>query len=88
MAPKALDILKNSLAIFSKKIKDRREEFNAKLSRTETISSADEHWLDNDNEGNTVEEQRVLDGSFNGQLSLDEANDMKTTVITDFFRRA
>ena len=55
MAPKALDIHKNSLAIFSKKIKDRREEFNAKLSRSETISSADEHWLDN--EGNTVEEQ-------------------------------
>jgi len=86
MAPKALDILKNGLAIFSKKIKDRREELNAKLSRTEIISSADEHWLDN--EGNTVEEQRVLDGSFNGKLSLDEANDMKTAVITDFFRRA
>ena len=86
MAPKALEILKNGLAIFSKKIKDRREEFSAKLSRSETISSGDEHWLDN--EGNTVEEQRVLDGSFNRQLSLDGANDMKTTVITDFFCRA
>jgi len=86
MAPKALDILKNGLAIFWKKIKDRREEFNAKLSWSETISSADKHWLDN--EGNTVEEQRVLDGSFNRQLSVDEANDMKTIVITDSFRRA
>ena len=45
-------------------------------------------WSDNEGNRVQVEEQRVLDGSFNRQLSLDETNDMKTTVITDFFRRA
>lgn len=58
MAPKALDILKKGLAIFSDKIKDRKEKLTAKLSRNETISSADEQWLDN--EANTVDVQRVL----------------------------
>ena len=42
MVPKALDILKKDLAIFSNKIKERKERLNAKLSRNETISSAGE----------------------------------------------
>ena len=42
MAPKALDILKKGLAIFSDKIKKRKEKLNAKLARNETISSAGE----------------------------------------------
>jgi len=42
MVPKALDILKKGLAIFSDKIKERKERLNAKLSRNETISSAGE----------------------------------------------
>jgi len=56
---KPLDILKQGLAKFSKKIKDRKDDINAKLSRKETISSADEQWLDH--EANTVDEQRILD---------------------------
>ena len=59
MAPKALDILKKGLAKFSKKNKERRDDLNAKLSRKEAISSADEQWLDN--EANISDEQRVLD---------------------------
>jgi hypothetical protein len=58
MAPKPLDILKKGLDKFSKKIKNRREALNAKLSRRETISSADEQWLDH--EANTVDEDRIL----------------------------
>lgn len=59
MPPKPLDSLKKGLAKFSKQIKDRKDELNVKLHRKETISSADEEWLDH--EANTVDEQRVLD---------------------------
>jgi hypothetical protein len=58
MAPKPLEILKKGLNNFSKKIKDRKDTLTLKLSRKESISSADERWLDH--EGNTVEEERVL----------------------------
>jgi hypothetical protein len=37
----------------------RKKELSAKLDRTETISSSDKHWLDND--ANTIDGQRVLD---------------------------
>jgi len=33
MAPKALEILKNSIAVFEDKINDRKDELNAKLSQ-------------------------------------------------------
>jgi hypothetical protein len=59
MAPKPLEVLKKGLARFKKTIKTRKNELNAKLARAETISSSDEHWLDN--EANTVDEERVLD---------------------------
>ena len=59
MAPKPLDTLKKGLAKFSKQIKDRKDELNAKLSRRETISSVDERWLDH--EANTIDEQHVLE---------------------------
>ncbi|KAF8488159.1 hypothetical protein F5888DRAFT_1639369 [Russula emetica] len=65
---KPLDILKDGLAKFSKKIKDRKDDINAKLSRRETISSADEQWLDY--EANTVDKQRILD-------DLEAASDYK-----------
>ena len=54
MSPKPLDALKKGLAKFSKQIKDRKNELNAKLLRRETISAADEEWLDH--EANTVDE--------------------------------
>jgi hypothetical protein len=59
MAPKPLDILKKGLTKFSETIKDRTDELKSKLSRRETISEADEQWLDH--EANTVDEQRILD---------------------------
>ena len=42
-----------------------------KLSRQEDISSADEQWLDN--EGNTIDEQRILE-------KLELASDYETEV--------
>ena len=59
MAPKPLEVLKKGFAKFTETIKTRKKELSAKLARAETISSSDEHWLDN--EGNTVDEQCVLD---------------------------
>jgi len=58
MAPKPLDILKNGLDKFSKKIKTRKEALTLKLSRRESISSADEKWLDQ--EANTIDAERIL----------------------------
>lgn len=59
MTPKPLEVLKKGLAKFTETIKTHKKELSAKLARAETISSSDEHWLDN--EGNTVNKQRVLD---------------------------
>jgi hypothetical protein len=59
MALKPIDTLKKGLAKFSKQIKACKDELNAKLLRRETISLADEEWLDH--EANTVDEQHVLD---------------------------
>ena len=58
MTPIPLEILQKGLNKFSKKIKDRKDALNAKLSRRETISSTDEQWLDY--EANTVDEARIL----------------------------
>jgi hypothetical protein len=57
--PKQLEILKKGLAKYTAKIKTRKEDLSAKLARAETISSLDEHWLNN--EANTIDEERVLD---------------------------
>src|ERR1700678_3559558 len=59
MAPKALEVLRKGLAKFTETIKTHKKELSAKLARTETISSSDEHWLFNDS--NTVDEQCVLE---------------------------
>ena len=59
MATRPLEILKKGLAKFSKTIKDRKEDLNAKLQRKESISSADERWLDH--EANTIDEQCVIE---------------------------
>jgi len=59
MAPKPLKVLKKGLAKFMETIKTCKKELSAKLAQAETISSSDEHWLDN--EGNTVDKQCVLD---------------------------
>jgi len=54
MASKLLKVLKKGLAKFTETIKTHKKELSAKLARAETISSLDEHWLDN--EANTVDE--------------------------------
>ena len=59
MTLKPLEILKNGLSKFKKTIQVRKDELNGKLARKETISSSDEHWLDN--EANIVDEQRILE---------------------------
>jgi hypothetical protein len=59
MTSKPLEILKRGLAKFSKRIRDRKDTLDARLAQGETISSADEHWLDH--EANIVDEQRVID---------------------------
>ena len=59
MPMKPLDILKKGLDKYSKNIKHRKDEINAKLAQRETISSSNEQWLDN--EGNIINEQCVMD---------------------------
>ena len=46
------------LTNFLKKIKTRKEALTLKLSRRESISSADEKWLDQ--EANTIDAERIL----------------------------
>ncbi|KAF8236202.1 hypothetical protein L208DRAFT_1129503, partial [Tricholoma matsutake] len=58
MALKPLKVLKKGLAKFTDTIKTCKKELSARLARAETISSSDEHWLDND--ANTIDKQHVL----------------------------
>jgi hypothetical protein len=59
MSPNPLEILKRGFSEFFRKIKDRKDQLTAKLSRGEVISPSDEQWLDN--EGNTIDEERILE---------------------------
>ena len=59
MAPIPLEILKKGFTKYSQKIHERKNQLITKLSRHEILSPDDEEWLDH--EGNTAEEQRVLD---------------------------
>ena len=71
MTQKPLDILKKGLSELSRSIKKKRDDLCAKLSRQEVLSSAEEQWLDR--EGNTVDEQRLLD-------TLESASDYEKGV--------
>ena len=71
MTLKPLDILKKGFSKFTTTIKARKDELNTKLARKETISSLDEHWLDN--EANPVDEQCALD-------TLESASDYEQGV--------
>jgi len=59
MTQKPLDNLKKGFSKLSQRVKKKTDDLYAKLSQQEAISSADEQWLDG--EGNTVDEQRILD---------------------------
>ena len=58
MAPKPLDILKKGLVKFSNSIKTLKDVLTLKLSHQDSLSSADEQWLDF--EANTVDEEHIL----------------------------
>ena len=73
MAPPPLEVLRKGLARFTKTIKTRKEELEAKLARGETISDADESWLDN--EANTIDEHRVIE-------ALESASDYEQELET------
>ena len=68
MASKPLEILRKGLAKFKGISKTCKDELSAKLARKETISSLDEHWLDN--EANIIDQQCILD-------TLESASDYK-----------
>jgi hypothetical protein len=59
MSRNPLETLKKGFSNFKEKIKLRKDNLQVKLQQKESISSADERWLDN--EANTVDEQCVLD---------------------------
>ena len=64
-------MLKKGLSKITQSFKVCKDELNVKLARKESISSADDHWLDH--EGNTVDEQQVIE-------TLDAASDYKHGV--------
>lgn len=71
MAPTPLDTLKKGFNRLSDMINDKRNLLVAKLSCKEAISPSDADWLDQ--EGNTVDEQRILD-------TLESASDYERAV--------
>ena len=82
MASKPLDILKKGLAKLKISFKAKKEHLEAKLSRQESISSLDEQWLDN--EGNTVDEQRVIDtleSSSNYEQGLENLDEAGKVIV-------
>ena len=84
MAPifKQLEIPRKGLAKFTAKIKTRKEELSARLARAETISSLDEHWLDN--EANTIDEERDLDAlesALDYEQALEQLNDDGKAIV-------
>jgi hypothetical protein len=82
MAPKPLDILKKGLSKFTNTIKARRDELNTRLARKETISSADEHWLDH--QANTIDEQRILEtleSASNYDRGFDRLDEKERAIV-------
>ena len=82
MATKQLDILKKGLVKLKNSFKAKKEHLEGKLSRQESISSSDEQWLDN--EGNTVDEQRVIDtleSSSNYERGLENLDEAGKVII-------
>lgn len=82
MASKPLDILKKGLAKLENSFKAKKEQLEAKLSRKESISSSDERWLDH--EGNTIDEQRVIDAlesSSNYEQGLEKLDEAGKVIV-------
>lgn len=82
MASNQQETLKNGLKILSRSIKKRQESLKGRLSRGETLSPEDENWLDN--EGNLIEEQRVVErltSTSNYQQELEKLNDTEKGIV-------
>lgn len=60
MTSKPLDTLKKGLATLQRHISAKRDVITTRLKNLQPISEADETWLDK-GEGNTVDEERILD---------------------------
>ena len=71
MAPKPLEILRKGLDNLRKKVSAKRDHLLAQLADRKSISSLDEHWLDND--ANMAKEQHLLD-------TLDKESDYERGV--------
>ena len=71
MAPKPLEILRKGLDNLRKKNSAKRDHLLAQLADKKSISSLDEHWLDND--VNITKEQFLLD-------TLDKESDYERGV--------
>jgi hypothetical protein len=56
---KPLEVLKKGLKSLRNKVKAKRDRLLAQLADRKSISSSEEHWLDND--GNLVVEEHILD---------------------------
>ena len=63
MPLKPLEVLKKGLKILQDQVKAKKEKLQAQLHVKKSISSLDEHWLDN--KANLVDEQQVLDALEN-----------------------
>jgi hypothetical protein len=59
MTSKLLKGLEKGLKLLKNRIKERKDVIIAKLNQKENVSSDEEVWLDN--EGSTVDENRVVD---------------------------
>ena len=58
MAAKPVEILRKGLGALENKIQERKQKIEALLAKKKSISSADEHWLDN--EANLIDEEVVV----------------------------
>lgn len=74
--------LEKGLKLLKNRIKERKDAISAKLARKEKVSSKDEEWLDN--EGNTVDEDRVVDDlkrANTPERVLNEMNEADKEVV-------
>jgi hypothetical protein len=82
MTLKALEVLKKELKILQAQVKAKKEKLQAQLHERKSISSHDEKWLDN--EGNLVDEQRVLDALENAsdyERGLERLDDVQKGAV-------
>jgi hypothetical protein len=83
MAPKPLDILRTGLKRLQSKVAVKRDHLLAQLADKKSITSSDEHWLDND--ANLVDEERVLDAlekTSDYERGVERLDDKGKAIVT------